>query len=86
MDLLTSLKISSSGLSANSNAQTTRTPEGGPYRRKKWFLGAEPARQNFSDILEGTLDNEASEVHVTEVASSNLRLWHPCCANNNITK
>jgi flagellar basal-body rod protein FlgC len=82
MDLLTSLKISSSGLSANkkrleainsniANAQTTRTAEGGPYRKKEVVFGAEPARQNFSDILEGTLDNEASEVHVTEVVSSN---------------
>ena len=43
MDFLTSMKISSSALSANrkrmntissniANAQTTRTPEGGPYR------------------------------------------------------
>ena len=51
MDLLTSMKISSSGLKANrkrmeaissniANAQTTRTVEGGPYRRKEVVFGS----------------------------------------------
>lgn len=82
MDLLTSLKISSSGLSANkkriesissniANAQTTRTAEGGPYRRKEVVFGAEPARENFSEILEGELQEKAQTVHATEVISSN---------------
>jgi flagellar basal-body rod protein FlgC len=59
MDLLKSIKISSSGLAAQrkrieaissniANAQTTRTAEGGPYRRKEVVLGSEPARDNFS--------------------------------------
>ncbi len=63
MDLLTSLKISASGLRANrkrietinsniANAQTTRTPEGGPYRAKRAVLGSEPARDSFAEILE----------------------------------
>jgi flagellar basal-body rod protein FlgC len=82
MDLLTSLKISSSGLSANkkrmdsissniANAQTTRTAEGGPYRRKEVVFGAEPARDSFSDILEGELNENAQKVHATEVVSVN---------------
>ena len=82
MDLLTSMKISSSGLSANrkrmnavssniANAQTTRTAEGGPYRPKEVVFGAEPARQEFSEILEGELDSKAQTVHATEVVSSN---------------
>ncbi len=81
MDLLKSMKISSSGLSANrkrmeaissniANAQTTRTPEGGPYRRKEVVLGAEPARENFSEILDGQIDAQSQTVHVTEVISS----------------
>ena len=52
MDLLTSLKISSSGLAANkkrmaaisskiANAQTTKTAEGGPYRKKEVIFDAE---------------------------------------------
>lgn len=82
MDLLTSLKISSSGLTANrkrmgaissniANAQTTRTAEGGPYRKKEVVFGAEPARDSFSDILEGELAENAKEVHATEVISTN---------------
>jgi len=82
MDLLTSLKISSSGLSANrkrmgaissniANAQTTRTAEGGPYRRKEVVFGSEPARESFSEILDSELDAKAESVHGTEVISTN---------------
>jgi flagellar basal-body rod protein FlgC len=82
MDLLTSLKISSSGLAANrkrmeaissniANAQTTRTAEGGPYRRKEVVFGSEPARESFADILEGELDEKAQTVQATEVISTN---------------
>ena len=82
MDFLTSLKISSSGLRANrkrmgaissniANAQTTRTPEGGPYRRKQVVFGSEPARESFSEILEGELGEKAQNVYATEVVSSN---------------
>ncbi len=82
MDLLTSLKISSSGLSANrkrmgaissniANAQTTRTSEGGAYRRKEVVFGSEPARDSFADVLEGELDEKAQTVHATEVISTN---------------
>lgn len=81
MDLLTGLKISASGLAANrkrmnaissniANAQTTRTAEGGPYRKKEVAFGAEPARESFADILEGELDEQAKTVHATEVIST----------------
>jgi len=81
MDLLKSMKISSSGLAANrkrieaissniANAQTTRTAEGGPYRRKEVVFGSEPARDNFADILEGEIDAKAQTVHATEVVST----------------
>ncbi len=82
MDLLTNLKISSSGLTANkkrmaaissniANAQVTRTAEGGPYRKKEVVLGSEPARESFADILEGELAANVQTVHATEVTSSN---------------
>lgn len=82
MDLLKSMRISASGLRANlkrteainsniANAQTTRTAEGGPYRRKEVVFGSEPARDSFSEILEGEVDVEAQEVHVTDVINSN---------------
>lgn len=81
MDLLSSLKISSSALGANqkrmgainsniANAQTTRTAEGGPYRKKEVVFGAEPVRETFGEILEGELDAQAQAVHATEVIST----------------
>ncbi|MCK5072379.1 MAG: flagellar basal body rod protein FlgC [Bacteriovoracaceae bacterium] len=82
MDLLTSLKISASGLAAQkkrmaatssniANAQTTKTAEGGPYRPKEVVFGSEPARESFSEILEGEIDAKAQTVHATEVISTN---------------
>lgn len=81
MDLLSSLKISASGLAAQrkrmeahasniANAQTTRTAEGGPYRKKDVVFGSEPARDTFSEILEGELAENAQTVHATEVVHS----------------
>ena len=81
MDLLTTLKISSSGIAAQkkrmaaissniANAQTTKTAEGGPYRKKEVVFGSEPARESFSEILEGELDAKAESVHATEVIST----------------
>ena len=82
MDFLTSLRISASGLAANkkrmdaissniANAQVTRTPEGGPYRKKEVVFGSEPARESFAEILDGEMDESAQTVHATEVISSN---------------
>ncbi len=82
MDFLTSLRISASGLTATrkrqnaissniANAQTTKTAEGGPYRKKEVVFGSEPARESFGDILEGELDEKAQSVHAMEVVSSN---------------
>jgi flagellar basal-body rod protein FlgC len=76
------MDISSSGMAANrkrmnaissniANAQTTRTAEGGPYRRKEVVFGSEPARGKFSDILEGEMGQNVRKVHATEVLSMN---------------
>ncbi len=86
MDLLSSLKISASGLAAQrkrmeahssniANAQTTRTAEGGPYRRKEVVFGSEPARNEFSEILEGELSENAQTVHATEVIHSDKVIY-----------
>jgi len=64
MNFLKAMETSSSGMSAQryrmnvissniANAQTTRTPEGGPYRRREVILGALPAPRSFEQELRG---------------------------------
>lgn len=62
MDFLTSFKICSSGLAAQrakmdvitsnlANVETTKTAEGGPYRKKTVVLAAEPLEGSFNRAL-----------------------------------
>ena len=62
MDMRTSFKILSSGLAAQrakmdviasnlANVDTTRTQEGGPYKRKAVVLTAEPIGDGFDSVL-----------------------------------
>ncbi len=75
MDFSVPFKICSSGLAAQrarmdvitsnlANVGTTRTPEGGPYKRKEVVLGSENAVTEFSDRLQGVLQT----VEVKEIA------------------
>ena len=82
----TALEIASSGMSAQrtrmnvaamnmANAQTTRTDEGGPYRRRDVVLQAAPVDDGFRGALGDALaapDLEATRwgVEVAEVAPS----------------
>lgn len=70
MDLLTSLKISSSGLAANrkrmavissniANAQTTRTKGGGSYKRQEVLF---KEKDQFSQILNGEMERQVKGV------------------------
>jgi len=74
MDLITSFKICGSGLAAQrakldiitsnlANVNTTRTPEGGPYRKKTIALSAENVDQNF----DSTLKDIVKSVRVDEI-------------------
>jgi flagellar basal-body rod protein FlgC len=67
MDFLSSMATSSSGLAAQrfrmniisanlANAETTRTPEGGPYRRRDVVLGALPPKLTFEEELRSRID------------------------------
>ncbi len=78
MDFFSSLKISSSGLSAQrlkmnlissnlANVNTTRTPQGGPYQRKEVVLKAEPVKSEFYDALQSRLKGRISEVEVADI-------------------
>ena len=62
MSFLSAMETSSSGMAAQryrmniissniANAQTTRTPEGGPYRRREVIFGALPAPRTFEEEL-----------------------------------
>lgn len=77
MDFLTGMRVSSSGMSANrmrmntissniANINTTRTPEGGPYRRKDVVFESMPDAKSFGEILTGT-DRDIQRVQVTDV-------------------
>jgi len=77
MDFLTSMKIGASGLTAQrlrmdtiasnlANIETTRTPDGGPYKRKDGVFTALPLNE-FATTLENALADHVRQVAVTEV-------------------
>jgi flagellar basal-body rod protein FlgC len=78
MGFFKSMAISSSGLSANrlrmntlsanlANANTTRTEEGGPYRRRDVVFSATPTGSPFEDFLNGTNGAQLSKVQVVDI-------------------
>src|SRR5207302_10039157 len=79
MDFTGTLAISGSALSAErvrldaiasnlANASTTRTPEGGPYRRRNVVLAADPVENDFGETPPSLTDQGAREwVVVTDV-------------------
>lgn len=78
-DFFDSLDVSASALSAErirmntissnlANAQTTRTPEGGPYRRKDPIFEAQPSR-SFASVLQGQMEVPLHQVKVTDIVS-----------------
>jgi flagellar basal-body rod protein FlgC len=88
---LESMDVSSSGLKAQrvrlntissnlANIETTRSPEGGPYRRKDVVLGSIPERESFTEVLEDSVENNVQRVQVQEVKSDPnppRMVWNP---------
>ncbi len=81
MDFFSSMRVSASGLDAQTkrmntissniaNSETTRGagPNGGPYRRKDPVLAAQADRESFGEILQYTIDEQVQGVQVVEVA------------------
>ncbi len=79
MDFMTALDISASALTADrtqmnvismnlANAKTTRTPMGGPYRRRSVVLAATDVDDPFSKHMRSALDRELKGVRVMGVA------------------
>ena len=78
MNFFDSLRISASGLTSErirmnvvssnlANTQTTRTPEGGPYKRKDVVFSAEPMRKSFQDMLASEVTGKVSQVKVSGI-------------------
>jgi flagellar basal-body rod protein FlgC len=79
MSLFSVLNVSSSGMSAQrvraevlvqnlANADTTRTPEGGPWRRKDVvFESVEVGRQSFASVLDQASGRSLTGVGVAEI-------------------
>jgi flagellar basal-body rod protein FlgC len=77
MSLFSVLSVSASGMAAQrtraallaenlANAETTRTPEGGPYRRKDAVFTSEPTAQ-FGEVFQSALDSAGTGVRVAEI-------------------
>ena len=60
----TRMEVVSSNLA---NAQTTRTPEGGPYKRRDVVLASDRPRDDFGQLLEGEMDQSVHTVRVVEI-------------------
>jgi len=78
MDFFSSMRVSATGLDAQmkrmntissniANAETTRTEEGGPYRRKDPLLAAQTDRESFGEILQNALDEQVQGVQVVDI-------------------
>ena len=66
MSLFSAMAVSASGMAAQrtraellvenlANAETTRTPEGGPYRRKDAVFASQPMATSFGSLFESHL-------------------------------
>lgn len=78
MSLFSSLSVSASGMAAQraraellvenmANAETTRTPDGGPYRRKDVVFESQQVSSPFSSVLQSEMDATTTGVAVSDV-------------------
>jgi flagellar basal-body rod protein FlgC len=79
MSLFSALSVGASGMAAEraraellvenmANAETTRTPEGGPYRRKDAVFESSPVESPFSSAFSAQLDSPTG-VAVSEIVT-----------------
>ncbi|MDR3045842.1 MAG: flagellar basal body rod protein FlgC [Desulfovibrio sp.] len=85
MDFMTAIDIGASALNAErtnmniismnlANVKTTRTEQGGPYRRKTTIMAAQDVDDPFSKHMQGALDRELKGVRVMHVATDSRPL------------
>ena len=83
MDIFTTMKISASALKAQrtrlntissnlANMETTRTPDGGPYRKREVVF--QTSRQGFAEALDSRMRDAAQGVEVAYIQASD---WPP---------
>jgi flagellar basal-body rod protein FlgC len=81
MDFFTAMRISATGLTVQrtrmnvtasnlANAETTRTEEGGPYRRRSAVVAAIPLAQSFEDVLHDELNDKVASAEVVTIAQN----------------
>jgi flagellar basal-body rod protein FlgC len=78
MDFFSAMNVSASALSAErtrmnlissnlANANATRTPEGGPYKRKDAVFAATPVESRFAKALDGAAGKEIRQVEIQQL-------------------
>ena len=78
MSLFNSLSVSASGMTAQrqraevlveniANADTTRTANGGPYRRQDVVFESQNVGQPFSSVFQAQLDNQPKGVAISQI-------------------
>jgi len=78
MDFFSSMRVSATGLDAQmkrmntissniANAETTRGPDGAPYKRKDAIFEANTDRESFGEILANQMDENVQGVLVSEI-------------------
>jgi flagellar basal-body rod protein FlgC len=81
MSLFAALQVSASGMQAErtraealvenmANAETTRTPQGGPYRRKDVVFSSELQQSPFSAVFQNELATGVTVSDITEDTSA----------------
>jgi flagellar basal-body rod protein FlgC len=88
MSLFSSLSVSASGMSAQrtraellvenlANAETTRTPEGGPYRRKDAVFTTDQQASPFSAVFQNEIGTGVSVADIVEDTRDPERRYLP---------
>ncbi len=78
MNLFSAMEIAASGLDAQrarmnvlasnlANARTTRTPEGGPYKRLDPVFEAVPIQERFADLVASAATQRSYAVRLAEI-------------------
>jgi flagellar basal-body rod protein FlgC len=88
MSLFSSLQVSASGMSAQrtraellvenmANSETTRTPEGGPYRRKDVVFSSETQSSPFSAFFQNEVGTGVTVADVVQDDREPIRRYMP---------